>query len=327
MKTLTIKDIAELADVSVATVSRVINNNGRFSEETRKKVLSIIEETGYKTNYMAKSLRTNRSYTIGVIVPDISNYFFFSIVEKVEQIMFERNFTTIICNTDRSIKKEKAYLELLESKKIDGLIVISGAENFAFPQNEIPYVCIDREPMDKSKTIFISSNHYKGGYIATKELIKRGSKNPCIVYYNDNATYSKNRISGFEAALKDENLKISKYSKLKSDPLSIDMDLKKILKGKVDSIFAINDNVAMDVLLSLNENKIKVPDDVQVIGFDDNINDKYMYPSLSTIRQNVDEIARNSVDALIKLMNQEEKPGKSITIDVELVLRNSTKIL
>lgn len=327
MKTLTIKDIAELAGVSVATVSRVINNNGRFSEETRKKVLDIIEKTGYKTNYMAKSLRTNKSYTIGVIVPDISNYFFFSIVEKVEQVMFEKNFTTIICNTDRSIKKEKAYLELLESKKIDGLIVISGAENFAFPENKIPYVCIDRKPMDKSKTIFISSNHYKGGYMATKELIKRGSKNPCIVYYNDKATYSKNRISGFEAALKDENLKISKYSKLKSDSLSIDMDLKKFLKGKVDSIFAINDNVAMDVLLSLNENNIKVPDDVQVIGFDDNINDKYMYPSLSTIRQNVDEIARNSVDALIKLMNHEQKPGKSITIDVELVLRNSTKNL
>lgn len=327
MKTLTIKDIAELAGVSVATVSRVINNNGRFSEETRKKVLDIIEKTGYKTNYMAKSLRTNKSYTIGVIVPDISNYFFFSIVEKVEQVMFEKNFTTIICNTDRNLKKEEAYLELLESKKIDGLIVISGAENFAFPQNKIPYVCIDREPMDKSKTIFISSNHYKGGYMATKELIKRGSKNPSIVFYNDKATYSKNRISGFEAALKDENLKISKYSKLKSDPLSIDMDLKKFLKGKVDSIFAINDNVAMDVLLSLNENNIKVPDDVQIIGFDDNINDKYMYPSLSTIRQNVDEIAINSVDALIKLMNHEEKPGKSITIDVDLVLRNSTKNL
>ena len=82
MKTLTIKDIAKLADVSVATVSRVINNNGRFSEETRKKVLDIIEETGYKTNYMAKSLRTNKSYTIGFIVPDICNYFLFSIVEK-----------------------------------------------------------------------------------------------------------------------------------------------------------------------------------------------------------------------------------------------------
>lgn len=327
MKTLTIKDIAELAGVSVATVSRVINNNGRFSEETRKKVLSIIEETGYKTNYMAKSLRTNRSYTIGVIVPDISNYFFFSIVEKVEQIMFEKNFTTIICNTDRNLKKEKAYLELLESKKIDGLIVISGAENFEFPQNEIPYVCIDREPIDKSKTIFISSNHYKGGYIATKELIKRGSKNPCIIYYNDKATYSKNRISGFKSALKDENLKISKYSKLKSSPSSINMDLKKILKGNVDSIFAINDNVAMDVLLGLNENNIKVPKDVQVIGFDNNINDRYMYPSLTTINQNIDEIAINSVNSLIKLMNNEEKPGKSITIDVELVLRNSTKNL
>lgn len=327
MKTLTIKDIAELAGVSVATVSRVINNNGRFSEETRKKVLSIIEETGYKTNYMAKSLRTNRSYTIGVIVPDISNYFFFSIVEKVEQIMFEKNFTTIICNTDRNLKKEKAYLKLLESKKIDGLIVISGAENFEFPQNEIPYVCIDREPIDKSKTIFISSNHYKGGYIATKELIKRGSKNPCIIYYNDKATYSKNRIAGFKSALKDENLKISKYSKLKSSPSSINMDLKKILKGNVDSIFAINDNVAMDVLLGLNENNIKVPKDVQVIGFDNNINDKYMYPSLTTINQNIDEIAINSVDSLIKLMNHEEKPGKSITIDVELVLRNSTKNL
>ena len=105
------------------------------------------------------------------------------------------------------------------------------------------------------------------------------------------------------------------------------MDLEKILKGNVDSIFAINDNIAMDVLLSLNENNIKVPDDIQVIGFDDNINDKYMYPSLSTIRQNIDEIARNSVDALIKLMDCEDKKGQSITIDVELVLRNSTKNL
>ncbi|CRH21139.1 Transcriptional regulator, LacI family (fragment) [Carnobacterium maltaromaticum] len=132
MKNYSIKDIAEIAGVSVATVSRVINDNGRFSEETRKKVLRIIEETGYKMNYSAKNLRMKKSFTIGILVPDISNSFFSEVVQQLEEILFAKGYSTIICNTSRSSEKELAYLRILEGKGIDGLIVISGAEKFEF---------------------------------------------------------------------------------------------------------------------------------------------------------------------------------------------------
>lgn len=103
MKKTSIKDIAKLSGVSVATVSRVINNNGRFSEETRKKILDVIEETGYQMNFSAKSLRMNKSFSVGILVPDISNYFFSDVVQKIEEELFELGYSTIICNTGRNL--------------------------------------------------------------------------------------------------------------------------------------------------------------------------------------------------------------------------------
>lgn len=178
MKKTSIKDIAKLSGVSVATVSRVINNNGRFSEETRKKILDVIEETGYQMNFSAKSLRMNKSFSVGILVPDISNYFFSDVVQKIEEELFELGYSTIICNTGRNIEKETAYLNMLRSKLVDGIIVISGVDEFVFHYDDIPYICIDREPLKKEKTIVISSNHYQGAFEATESLINNGCKHP-----------------------------------------------------------------------------------------------------------------------------------------------------
>ena len=192
MKKYSLKDIAILSGVSVATVSRVINDNGRFSEETRQKVLKVIEETGYKMNYNAKSLRMNRSFSIGILVPDISNYFFSDVVQKIEEILFDKGYSTIICNTARSQAKETAYLKMLEGKGVDGLVVISGAEAFDFDyssnEKHIPYICIDREPKTREDTVFISSNHYQGAFEATEELIHVGCKHPLIVMHDRKST-------------------------------------------------------------------------------------------------------------------------------------------
>ncbi|KAE9876631.1 LacI family DNA-binding transcriptional regulator, partial [Escherichia coli] len=116
MKKTSIKDIAKLSGVSVATVSRVINDNGRFSEETREKVLAVIKENNYQMNFSAKSLRMNKSFSVGILVPDISNYFFSSVVQQIEAILFDQGYSTIICNTGRNLDKEMAYLNMLESK-------------------------------------------------------------------------------------------------------------------------------------------------------------------------------------------------------------------
>ncbi|MBC1674698.1 LacI family transcriptional regulator [Listeria welshimeri] len=333
MKKTSIKDIAKLSGVSVATVSRVINDNGRFSEETRQKVLAVIKETNYQMNFSAKSLRMNKSFSVGILVPDISNYFFSSVVQQMEAILFEQGYSTIICNTGRNLDKELAYLNMLESKMVDGLIVISGADEFGFnysnAENGIPYVCIDRQPKDKKDTIFISSNHYQGAFEATEALIHAGAKSPVIFMHSRQSSSAKERLKGFQDALKKNNIQM--------DPeLSIfTMDLQKpdyqkniatfVQKAKkIDGIFAINDHIAIELLNFLPTIGKKIPDDIKLIGFDDTPQCNYTVPKLSSVKQNIPEIAQITVDNLISIINNPEQQ-KQITeiVPVELSLRGS----
>ncbi|MBC1342554.1 LacI family transcriptional regulator [Listeria welshimeri] len=333
MKKTSIKDIAKLSGVSVATVSRVINDNGRFSEETRQKVLAVIKETNYQMNFSAKSLRMNKSFSVGILVPDISNYFFSSVVQQIEAILFEQGYSTIICNTGRNLDKELAYLNMLESKMVDGLIVISGADEFGFnysnAENGIPYVCIDRQPKDKKDTIFISSNHYQGAFEATEALIHAGAKSPVIFMHSRQSSSAKERLKGFQDALKKNNIQM--------DPeLSIfTMDLQKpdyqkniatfVQKAKkIDGIFAINDHIAIELLNFLPTIGKKIPDDIKLIGFDDTPQCNYTVPKLSSVKQNIPEIAQITVDNLISIIKNPEQQ-KQITeiVPVELSLRGS----
>ncbi|MGE8075599.1 LacI family DNA-binding transcriptional regulator [Listeria welshimeri] len=333
MKKTSIKDIAKLSGVSVATVSRVINDNGRFSEETRQKVLAVIKETNYQMNFSAKSLRMNKSFSVGILVPDISNYFFSSVVQQMEAILFEQGYSTIICNTGRNLDKELAYLNMLESKMVDGLIVISGADEFGFnysnAENGIPYVCIDRQPKDKKDTIFISSNHYQGAFEATEALIHAGAISPVIFMHSRQSSSAKERLKGFQDALKKNNIQM--------DPeLSIfTMDLQKpdyqkniatfVQKAKkIDGIFAINDHIAIELLNFLPTIGKKIPDDIKLIGFDDTPQCNYTVPKLSSVKQNIPEIAQITVDNLISIIKNPEQQ-KQITeiVPVELSLRGS----
>lgn len=333
MKKTSIKDIAKLSGVSVATVSRVINDNGRFSEETRQKVLAVIKETNYQMNFSAKSLRMNKSFSVGILVPDISNYFFSSVVQQMEAILFEQGYSTIICNTGRNLDKELAYLNMLESKMVDGLIVISGADEFGFnysnAENGIPYVCIDRQPKDKKDTIFISSNHYQGAFEATEALIHAGAKSPVIFMHSRQSSSAKERLKGFQDALKKNNIQMN-------PELSIfTMDLQKpdyqknidtfVQKAKkIDGIFAINDHIAIELLNFLPTIGKKIPDDIKLIGFDDTPQCNYTVPKLSSVKQNIPEIAQITVDNLISIIKNPEQQ-KQITeiVPVELSLRGS----
>ncbi|EAC3252286.1 LacI family transcriptional regulator, partial [Listeria monocytogenes] len=300
MKKTSIKDIAKLSGVSVATVSRVINDNGRFSEETREKVLAVIKETNYQMNFSAKSLRMNKSFSVGILVPDISNYFFSSVVQQIEAILFDQGYSTIICNTGRNLDKEMAYLNMLESKMVDGLIVISGADEFGFKytnaENGIPYVCIDRQPKDKKDTIFISSNHYQGAFEATEALIHAGVKSPVIFMHSRQSSSAKERLKGFQDALKKNNIRydpdVSKFT--------VDLQIHNYQKSIItfvnevttmDGIFAINDNIALELLNLLPTIGKKIPNDIKVIGFDDTPQCNYTVPKLSSVKQNIPKIA------------------------------------
>ena len=187
-KKISIKEIAELSGVSVATVSRVINNNGRFSEETRKKVLDIIEKYDYTTNMAAKSLRVSKSNTIGVIVPDINNLFFAELVLEIEKFFFKHGYSVFICNTGQNEVKEKEYFKSLDSKLVDGIICISS--NFVNPsqilKRNIPVVYLNNT--DMKEYYCVECNHYDGGFRATEELIKKGCKRIVLLTNNKRAS-------------------------------------------------------------------------------------------------------------------------------------------
>ncbi|EGA8375488.1 LacI family transcriptional regulator [Listeria monocytogenes] len=333
MKKTSIKDIAKLSGVSVATVSRVINDNGRFSEETREKVLAVIKETNYQMNFSAKSLRMNKSFSVGILVPDISNYFFSSVVQQIEAILFDQGYSTIICNTGRNLDKEMAYLNMLESKMVDGLIVISGADEFGFKytnaENGIPYVCIDRQPKDKKDTIFISSNHHQGAFEATEALIHAGVKSPVIFMHSRQSSSAKERLKGFQDALKKNNIRydpdVSKFT--------VDLQIHDYQKSIItfvnevttmDGIFAINDNIALELLNLLPTIGKKIPNDIKVIGFDDTPQCNYTVPKLSSVKQNIPKIAQITVDNLITIIkNPKQKKRITEIVPVELSLKDS----
>lgn len=335
-KNISIKQIAELANVSVATVSRVINNNGRFSEETRQRVQSIIDEYGYVTNMAAKSLRMSKSKTIGLIIPNIDNEWFSQLALEIENFFFDQNYSVFICNTSQDEQKEIAYFKSLDAKLVDGIICISGIEEI--PTNaitrDIPIVCIDRKPKDHSHAFYVESNHYSGGYLATEELIKQGCKRIAIVSRNKTLSVNKQRFDGYLQALKDYGLKQYKELQLLLDYRQANYEgareaINQLIKNKIpfDGVFATNDWRAYGAMIGLIENNIKVPEEVKVIGFDDVFISQSSHPSISTIKQDIPGLAKKACNLLYDLMNNREidENQKRYILPVEVIKRDSTK--
>ena len=335
-KSISIKEIAKMANVSVATVSRVINNNGRFSKETKEKVEALIKEYGYTTNIAAKSLRTSKSKTIGLIVPNIDNAWFSQLALAIEKQFFDNNYSVFICNTSQDEKKEVAYFKSLDSKMVDGIICISGIEEIPshFLSRDIPIVCIDRKPKDHSEAYYVESNHYSGGYQATEELINQGCKNIAILSRNKSLSVNRQRLKGYLDALKDHHLEAKEELQIFVDANQANYEgarqaIDKLIKSEVpfDEIFATNDWRAYGALVALQENGIKVPDQVKLIGFDDIFIASTSHPTLSTIRQDTPALAKTACDLLLNLMNKEdntEELQKRYVLPVEIIRREST---
>ncbi len=335
-KSISMKGIAELANVSVATVSRVINNNGRFSKETQEKIQAIIAEYGYVTNMAAKSLRMSKSKTIGLIVPNIDNEWFSQLVLEIEKYFFDKNYSVFICNTSQDENKEIAYFKSLDSKLVDGIICISGIEQIPVDviTRNIPIVCIDRKPKDHSNAYYVESNHYSGGYLATEELIKQGCKRIVIVSRNKTLSVNKQRLEGYRQALKDYHLKEYKELQLLLDPSKANYEgareaMNQLIKKGIpfDGIFATNDWRAYGAMVALIENNIKIPEQVKIIGFDDVFISQSCHPSLSTIKQDISGLAKKASDLLLRLMNDIdiEDDHKRYILPVEVIRRDSTK--
>lgn len=329
---ISMRDIARLSGVSIATVSRVINHTGRFSEETRQRVQKVIDENGYVTNIAARNLRESRTKTIGMVVPDISNDFFSSLSLRVERFFTQHGYSVFICDTMNDIQTERDCIHTLVSKRVDGIICISGFStlNDETILHNTPVVCIDRYPGKVSTIHRVISQDVKGGYIATEHLIEQGCQH--ILFLSSLVTdfNKKNREEGYQLALQDHNLAIDpRYIILlpgmQSTMIEAASKVTQCISGGLafDGIFAVSDHAAVGALQAIHAAGIPVPDDVKIVGFDNSISCEITSPQLTSIQRFPDQLAETGCKTLLQLMNGEDAPLET-TVPVELVQREST---
>jgi Transcriptional regulators len=331
---MSIKDVAKLSGVSISTVSRVLNNNGRMSEETRRRVMQVIESSGYRPNMAAKSLRDKISKTIGIIVPNINNELFSEIVLEIEKFFFEKGYSTFICNTNQDPHKEITYFETLGAKQVDGIICISGLE--AIPTNvtrsNIPVVCIDRKPNLDSDAYYVESDHYIGGFLATEELIRSGAGRILILSKANSISVNKQRLQGYQDALAKYNIPIDEELIVKLPGTRSNFEEARdnvnylIAKGvRFDGVFGTNDWRAYGALSALLQNGIAVPEQVKIVGFDAISVSEYCTPQITTIYQDKQALALNAAELLYGLINKTSLTAKKhIVIPVSLIKRATT---
>lgn len=331
MKRLSIKQISELSGVSTATVSRVINHNGRFSRETEERVLSVIEKYQYVPNMVARGLRRSASQIVGIIVPDITNEFFARIVLQIQMKLFEKNYSAVICNTNENEQLEISHLQFLKAQNVSGLVFISGNPSHAQPSATFPTVFIDRRPKDvKAKdTIIIESDNIQGGYLAGRELLRMGMRRIATIMDSRMHTAGETRYLGWKNAMDEAHVEVLPQLQMRVPEVGFNAAhecVKQLLQnGEVfDAMFCGTDWLAMGALAALHERGVHVPTDVKVIGFDDVSIATFSSKPITTIRQNAEEMGDLAVELLLKRIEGEKVDNPHRVLGVTLISRATT---
>lgn len=333
-KNLSIKQVAQLAGVSVATISRVINQNGGYSVETERKVKQVIKEHNYVPNSVAKGLRTSKTPIVGIIVPDIANEYYAKIVLNLQIELFEYNYLTMVCNVNESNDLERKHIRALVAQNVSGIILISVTNDHTDTQN-IPTVYLDRRPSKDPKRnsqVFVESDNCQGGYLATKELIDKGCRR--IAFITDILGQSSkiDRYEGYCKAMTQAGLLIDPAMVMNVRTVSIDDAFKITTQNmeiglKFDGIVCTTDLIAIGAILAVKAFGKKVPEDIMVTGFDDISITALFEPSVTTIHQHGHKMAKLAAKLMIDLINDKEIQNKHCIMPVDLIKRQSTKLV
>lgn len=328
---ITIQDIAKLASVSTTTVSRVINNKTEgVSEITRKKILKIIQDTGYKPSSLARGLITKRTKTIGLIIPDITNPFFPEMARGVEDMANKNGFNVFLCNTDDNPSKERKYIDALKEKYVDGIILtVSSNPNDEhineLLKSDIPIVMMDRELEDSDvKCVYI--DNLEGGYIATKYLINLGHKKIGCITGPLKSKSAIDRYKGYEKAMLENGIPLNKDLVIESN-YKIEggvLATNKLLnKSEVSAIFVCNDIMAYGAYRAIKQRGYSVPQDISIVGFDNIYISNMMEKELTTINQPTYSMGATATKMLIRSINGERINKKHICFKPKLIIRES----
>ncbi|GMQ48548.1 substrate-binding domain-containing protein [Vibrio sp. 10N] len=331
----TMKDIARLAGVSTSTVSHVINKTRFVSEEISERVNSAAKELNYAPSALARSLKMNRTRTIGMLVTTSTNPFFGEVVKGVERSCYHQNYNLILCNTEGDTERMKASIDTLLQKRVDGLILmcstLEGEKLDIFDQYpSIPVVVMDWGPMH-FESDKIQDNSFLGGYLATKYLIESGHTEIGCITGPLNRHQALMRYQGYKKALAEHQIAINPEWIIESD-FECDGGAKSlealINRGTLPtSLFICNDMMAMGAMNTAHSKGIQVPNDLSIIGYDDIHIAKYMTPSLTTVHQPKYRLGKAAVETLLAKIDKTNLPADVVQLEPSLVVRDSVKRL
>ena len=332
----TIKDIARATGVSASTVSLVLNGKDqRISEKTRRHVVQVANELEYEPNQLAVGLITQRSHTLGLIIPDVSNTFFSEIAKGAEEEAFSAGYNIILCNTNDQASRDVKYMNLLLGRNVDGIaLTISspqqGTENKACQKllelSQKPAVLIDRIRMgDKTSSIMV--DHLHGGFLATKHLIDQGHRKIGCITGSMRLYTASLRFQGYKKALEQSGIPLNMdwvehghYHLEDGERLA-----ERLMRRGVTAIFACNDLMAYGVYRVAKRLGVSIPDDLSVVGFDNLLFSDLVDPPLTTVAQGANEIGTRAIRKLIALVENRDEQNESIRFEPYLVTRKSVK--
>lgn len=322
-----IKKVAEIAGVSPSTVSRVMNGTAKVDEKKRQRVLDAIEEIGFRPNELARALLKKTSKIIGVIVPNIENPFFSELAKAIEEEAYCNGYKILLCNSNDNTDKEKINIQMLNQINADGIIIMTNSElvtNNVLNECKIPIVMVDRKLPGGDEIANIQSDNYKGGRIATEHLINCGCKNLVCIRNKLEYDSGKQRYKGYRDICKQYGIE-EQYVDCKYD-YEEGLKAARILIEKypdVDGIIACNDIVAISTYKVLTEAGYRVPDSVQIIGFDNIRFSSIFTPGITTIHQPIKDMGTLAVQIIMKNIKKEVFNKENI-FDVKLIERQTT---
>ena len=332
--TITIKDVAKMASVSISTVSRVINDSKPVSEEIKQRVLDVIAETNYKPNPLARNLVLRKNSFIGVIIPDISDYKMGELLNGIEEVGKIYEFDILLCNSYGEPEEEERYIDLLINKQVAGIIFVS--KNIQKEQidiintSKIPSIYISKNAKDFDIPS-VGVNHYKAGEDAAKYILGKGFKKISLVEaVVEQGTKDSEITAGFEKALADKDVL---YNKLditkKGDKVKEAYDfIEDYLKSKQplpEIFFATGDDIAAGVINALLDSGIKVPEDISVIGYDNSRIATIVRPNLTTVHQPLYDIGALAIGVLIKRISGAEENIENKILEHKIIERDSVR--
>ena len=326
----TMRDVAERAGVSIATVSHVINETRHVEEDTKARVLEAIRELRYRPSAVARSLATNQTKTIGVVISDVRNYFFGELLSGIEDVMRPQGYPLTVCNTSEILERETLYLDFLLEQRVDGIIAAATSQKWdvltEFEHTHTKIVFVDRL-FEGLTAPYVGVDNVRGAYQGTQHLIEMGHRKIAILAGFQRLSTMRERLLGYKRALGDAGIVVRDewIIEIPLDVMAAKRATIELLRSpdRPTAVFINNNLLSLGALLAAKEVGTHCPGGVSLLGFDDHPWAAVSAPPLTTIRQPSQQVGQVAAEVLLGLINGEEPGEMTIRLECELVERES----